>query len=91
MAAKSTRSKDKDPAAILEGLPGILKVENQGEKTIVYGMANGLPDSSSIVTGIVNRLSEKGVLFSDLRTELPDLEDVFLTLTGRPMGEERSV
>ncbi len=85
------KSKDKDPAAILEGLPGILKVENQGEKTIVYGMANGLPDSSSIVTGIVNRLSEKGVLFSDLRTELPDLEDVFLTLTGRPMGEERSV
>ena len=85
------KSRDKDPAAILEGLPGILKVENQGEKTTVYGMANSSPDSPSIVTGIVNRLAEKGVLFSDLRTELPDLEDVFLTLTGRPMGEERSV
>ncbi len=85
------KAKDKDTAGILEGLPGILKVENQGGKTIVYGTASGSPDTSSIVTGIVNRLSEKGVVFSDLRTELPDLEDVFLTLTGRPMGEERSV
>ena len=85
------KAKDKDTAGILEGLPGILKVEKQGEKTIVFGAANSSPDSSSIVTGIVNRLAEKGVIFSDLRTELPDLEDVFLTLTGRPMGEERSV
>jgi len=32
-------------------------------------------------------LSGQGIQFSDLRTEQPSLEDVFLSLTGREMRE----
>jgi len=74
---------------MLEDLDGIKKVERQGDKMVVYGSANGSQLSASIVTGVVNTLSEAGVQFSDLRTEHPDLEDVFLTLTGRQMRDER--
>jgi len=74
---------------VLEDLDGIKKVESQGDKLVVYGSANGSQFSASIVTGVVNTLSEAGVQFSDLRTEHPDLEDVFLTLTGRQMHDQR--
>lgn len=76
---------------ILEGLDGIVKVESQGEKTVVYGNADGSQFSASIVTGVVKSLSDAGIQFSELRTEHPDLEDVFLTLTGRQIRGERRV
>ncbi len=76
---------------ILEGLDGIVKVESQGEKTVVYGNADGSQFSASIVTGVVKSLSDAGIQFSELRTEHPDLEDVFLTLTGRQIRDERRV
>ncbi len=75
---------------VLEDLTGVKRVESQGDKTVVYGQANGSPVSASIVTEVVNTLSESGIQFSDLRTEHPNLEDVFLTLTGRKMPDERS-
>lgn len=76
--------------AILEELDGITRVESRGDRTVVYGSANGSQLSASIVTRVVNVLSEAGIQFSDLRTEHPDLEDVFLTLTGRQLLNERS-
>ncbi|TFG49952.1 MAG: ABC transporter ATP-binding protein [Anaerolineales bacterium] len=75
---------------ILTDLAGVKKVESLGEKTVVYGQANGSPVSASIVTRVVNTLSEAGIQFSDLRTEQPNLEDVFLSLTGRKLQDERS-
>ena len=82
--------KGKWEPGILDGLPGVKKVESQGNKVIVLGQANGSQVSASIVTGVVNALAEAGTQFSDLRTEYPDLEDVFLTLTGRQMRAGRS-
>ena len=74
---------------VLERLEGIEKIEGRGEMTVVYGSANGSQVSASLVTRVVNTLSEAGIQFSDLRTEHPDLEDVFLTLTGRQIRDER--
>lgn len=77
-------------SGLLESLPGVKNVQRQGDKVVVLGQANGSQVSASIVTGVVNALAEAGTQFSDLRTEYPDLEDVFLTLTGRQMRPERS-
>lgn len=71
-------------------LPRVARVEKQGDKMVVYARTNGFDNSTPIVTEVVNALTSAGVHFSDLRTEHPDLEDVFLTLTGRQLREERS-
>lgn len=81
------RSGNGDPTRVLSGLPGVVKVERQGEQTTVYGKRNG---AGPIVTGVVNALAEAGLAFRDLRTENPDLEDVFLSLTGRQLPDQRS-
>ena len=80
-----------------DGFPGVLanhprvaRIEKQGDKTVVYEQSNGSQNPTSIVTEVVNALSSGGIGFSELRTEHPDLEDVFLTLTGRQLREERS-
>ena len=74
-------------AAVLQGLPGVKRVERQGEQTVVFGQSNG---SGPIVTAVVNTLTGEGLSFSDLRTDNPDLEDVFLSLTGRQLADRRS-
>ncbi|MFL7812534.1 MAG: ABC transporter ATP-binding protein [Anaerolineales bacterium] len=74
-------------AAVLQGLPGVKRVERQGEQTVVFGQSNG---SGPIVTAVVNALTGEGLSFSDLRTDNPDLEDVFLSLTGRQLADRRS-
>jgi len=65
----------------LRALPGVARVEQIGERVIVYGKGNRL------VGNVVNTLEAQGVRFSDLRTEQPTLEDVFLALTGREMRD----
>lgn len=62
-------------------------VENIDGKVIVYGGVNGSNNYAPLVTEVVNALAADGIRFSDLRTEQPNLEDVFLTLTGRKMRE----
>ena len=74
----------------LANISRVDRIENQGDKIVVYGKTNGSGDSATIVTEVVNALTAAGVQFSDLRTEHPDLEDVFLTITGRQLREERS-
>ncbi len=64
-----------DPAS-LEGLPGVSRVERTGERVIVTGRGDRL------IAVVVNALDARGVRFRDLRTEQPDLEDVFLALTA---------
>ncbi|MGE5341238.1 MAG: ABC transporter ATP-binding protein [Candidatus Omnitrophota bacterium] len=65
----------------LDGVNGITRVENKPDTVIVYGKG------AELLTGLINRLSVNGIPFSDLAVMTPNLEDVFLTLTGKEMGE----
>ncbi len=65
----------------LEDLPQVSRVETSGDRVVVYGNKQGL---ASVV---INALEDAGINFQDLRTEQPNLEDVFLALTGREMRE----
>jgi len=65
----------------LSKLAGVTRVETIGERVIVYGRGDGL------VGEVVNALTTSGMRFRDLRTEQPNLEDVFLALTGREMRD----
>ncbi len=63
----------------LAGLPGVSRLDRSGERVIVHGKGGKL------VVEVVNYLSSNDIPFRDLRTEQPNLEDVFLALTGREM------
>jgi ABC-2 type transport system ATP-binding protein len=75
--------RDFDPAP-LASLPGVARVEKNGERFQVSGTGERL------ICIVVNALDEAGVRFRDLHTEQPDLEDVFLALTrdSRDKGDE---
>jgi ABC-2 type transport system ATP-binding protein len=63
----------------LRAVPGVVRVEQIGERVVAYGRKDGL------VSGMVNALETAGIRFENLRTEQPTLEDVFLALTGKEM------
>jgi ABC-2 type transport system ATP-binding protein len=65
----------------LASLPQVSRVEQAGERLTVYG------HGERFVSSVVYALEDAGVPFLDLRTEQPNLEDVFLALTGREMRE----
>ena len=65
----------------LRGLAGATRVERSGERIVVYG------HSDRLVVEVVEALLASKVRFRDLRTEQPNLEDVFLALTGREMRD----
>ncbi|TFG71776.1 MAG: ABC transporter ATP-binding protein [Anaerolineales bacterium] len=65
----------------LEELEVVNRVEYTGEHVIIYG--NG----ERFVSSVVDALEGAGVMFLDLRTEQPNLEDVFLALTGKEMRD----
>lgn len=67
------------PSEKLKGLAGVTKIEQIGDRVVIYGTGNELAGK------VVSALTSKGIRFSNLRTEQPNLEDVFLTLTGREM------
>jgi ABC-2 type transport system ATP-binding protein len=69
---------DLDPQR-LAGLPCVTRLERSGERIIVHGQGGKL------VVVVVDYLSSNDIPFRDLRTEQPNLEDVFLALTGREM------
>jgi ABC-2 type transport system ATP-binding protein len=75
------------PPKKIAGLPQVSRVETKGDKVIVYGHANDSNGHVPLVTDIVNTLTNEGAQFSDLRTEQPNLEDVFLAVTGRKMRQ----
>jgi ABC-2 type transport system ATP-binding protein len=72
------------PAGFEKGLSSAARVEVQGERIVVHG-TNGR--KVPLVSEVVSLLGTQGVTFRDLRTEQPNLEDVFLSLTGREMRE----
>jgi ABC-2 type transport system ATP-binding protein len=59
----------------------VTRVERDGDHVTVHGR------SDRLVVEVVNALSADGFRFRDLHTEQPNLEDVFLALTGREMRE----
>jgi ABC-2 type transport system ATP-binding protein len=74
-----------DPKA-LQAVDGATRVERDGDRVIVYGRA---PQSGkqALISEVANWLSAQGAPFSDIRMEQPNLEDVFLQLTGRAMRD----
>jgi len=66
---------------LLRQASGVIRVERIGERIVAYGQKEGL------LSGVANVLDANRVQFSDLRTEQPTLEDVFLALTGREMRD----
>lgn len=65
----------------LTAISAVTRVDQSKERVIVYG--HGKHFASSVVAA----LEDAGVSFTDLRTLQPNLEDVFLTLTGNEMRE----
>lgn len=63
----------------LKNVAGVTKIEQIGDRVVVYGIG------SELAGKVVTALTSKGIRFSNLRTEQPNLEDVFLNLTGREM------
>jgi ABC-2 type transport system ATP-binding protein len=72
------------PAGFEKTLSGAVRLEVQGGRVVIHGK-NGR--KVPLVSEVVNLLGSQGVQFHDLRTEQPNLEDVFLSLTGREMRE----
>jgi ABC-2 type transport system ATP-binding protein len=77
----SFRVEHEGPSLKLDELPMVDRIERDGERLVVYGRGDRL------VSDVVNAAQSAGADLRDLRTEEPDLEDVFLRLTGRGMRE----
>ena len=65
----------------LRAIPGVERVERSGGRVVVHGQ------SDRLLAPILTVLEEAQVPFHDLQTEQPNLEDVFLALTGREMRD----
>jgi ABC-2 type transport system ATP-binding protein len=65
----------------LRAIPGVERVERSGGRVVVYGQ------SDRVLVPVLDALREAHLSFHDLQTEQPNLEDVFLTLTGREMRD----
>jgi ABC-2 type transport system ATP-binding protein len=72
------------PAGFAEALSGAARLEVQGKQVVVRGKPGR---TVPLVSEVVSQLTAQGIAFSDLRTEQPTLEDVFLSLTGCAMRE----
>lgn len=72
------------PDTLMNKLSESGKVEIRGEWVTVHGRNDR---QTALISEVVNQLTTSGVRFHDLRTEQPNLEDVFLKLTGRDMKE----
>lgn len=58
-------------------IKSVSKLEVSGGRVKIYGKGN------TMIKDIVNYLVKNDIDFRDLRTEQANLEDVFLTLTGK--------
>lgn len=70
------------PPGFEKALSGEVRIEVQGERVVIH-RKNG--SEIPLVTELIGLLSAQGITVRDLHTEQPDLEDVFLSLTGREM------
>ena len=68
-------------AAHFQTIPGVQRVlEDEGRVTVV-----GRGDN--LITDVIHCLSEHRIRVTEFRTQIPTLEDVFLTLTGHSIRE----
>jgi ABC-2 type transport system ATP-binding protein len=65
----------------LEAIPQIEKVVRQGSQFTLQGRGD------DFVTEVIQCLSENRIRVTDFRTVLPNLEDVFLKLTGHSIRD----
>ncbi|MBN2257022.1 MAG: ABC transporter ATP-binding protein [Anaerolineaceae bacterium] len=72
------------PADFEKALARLGLVEIEGERVIVSGNDH---HQAELVGEVVRLLTTTNTRFRDLRTEEPNLEDVFLKMTGRAMRE----
>jgi len=64
----------------LTGVAGVSRVAHELDEVVVYG-------SGTLLLNVAAALADRGVPSDDLRSQPPNLEDVFLALTGRKMRE----
>jgi len=69
-------------AAEFEGLSAVSRVEQVEDEFILYTI-----DGSVALQELVRFADKQGLRLSNIRTEIPNLDDVFLTLTGRELRE----
>ena len=62
-------------------IDAVTMVEKNGDRVLIQGKGDML------VVDVVNVLARTGIRFRDLRTEQPNLEDVFLAVTGHEMKD----
>ena len=74
-------TEDLTAAGNLREIPGVESVECLGNRFTICGRGEDL------VTEVIHCLSEHRIRVTDFRTILPNLEDVFLKLTGRSIRE----
>jgi ABC-2 type transport system ATP-binding protein len=72
---------DDDALEAMRAIPGAERVERSGERVVVHG------PSDRLLAPVLDVLQEAHLSFHDLQTEQPNLEDVFLALTGRAMRD----
>lgn len=74
---------DKDIAATeFEGLPEVSRVEKVEDGFILYTR-----DGNTTLQELVRLADKQGFRLSDIHTEIPNMDDVFLILTGRELRE----
>jgi len=73
--------KEKVDEAVFRKIPGVTRVEQSQDRVIIYGKGDGL------LVRIVMALDTGRIGFRDLRTEQPNLDDVFISLTGKEMRD----
>jgi ABC-2 type transport system ATP-binding protein len=61
--------------------PAVTRVERSNGHVIVYGHGDRFASS------VIHALEDAEIVFTDFRTEEPDLEDVFLSLTGKEIRQ----
>jgi ABC-2 type transport system ATP-binding protein len=63
------------------GIAGVRSVERVGSDVILRG------DGDALLTRVVGCLAEHGIHITDVRTQVPTLEDVFLRVTGHAIRD----
>jgi ABC-2 type transport system ATP-binding protein len=76
----SDRDSAERTAELFRGIPGVESVERNGNQLSICGRGE-------LVTEVIHCVSENRVRVTDFRAILPNLEDVFLKLTGRSIRE----
>jgi len=72
------------PAALLEAVPGVDRVEERDGRVVVTG-------SGDLLQEVSTALVRAGVVATGTRLERATLDDAFLALAGRPLGDDTSV